>query len=116
MLASDDLADGADERVPAAAPLCQRFLSFARDLVDASAPFARLLRPAPLDPAALLQLVEQRIERGGVKRDRPTRPLLDQRRDVIAVARAHFDQRQDEEFGAALFELARAFQESHVWE
>src|SRR5688572_13577054 len=116
MLPSDDLADGADEGVPAAALLGQRLLAFACDLVDAAAPFARLFRPAPLNPAALLQLVEQRIQGRGVKRDRATGSLLDQRGDVIAVPRAHFDERQDEKFSAALFELARVFDESHVWE
>src|SRR5688572_29644510 len=116
MLASDDLADGADERVPAAAVLGERLLSCRGDPVDAAAPLARLLRPAALNPAALLQLVEQRIERGGVKRDCAARSLLDQGGDVVAVPRAHFDERQDEEFGAPLLELACAFQQSHVWE
>src|SRR5687767_12688528 len=90
MFASDHLADGADERVPAAALLGERLLALARDPVDAAPPFARLLGPAPFDPAALLQLVEQRIERGGMKRDRAARSLLDQAGDVIAMPRPHF--------------------------
>jgi AraC-like DNA-binding protein len=51
-----------------------------------------------------------------VERHRATRTLLDQLRDIVAVPRAHFDERQDEVFGAAFLELARAAKNSHIWE
>ena len=74
------------------------------DAVVALAPLPGLLDPAPLDQPAGFHPVEQRIERGGVKGQDAVRPLLDQLGDLVAVARALLEQRQDQHLGAALLQ------------
>ena len=55
-----------------------------------------------MDPFAILELVEEGIERGDVERQQPARLARDLARDVIAVELAVFERRQDQDFGAAL--------------
>jgi hypothetical protein len=54
----------------------------------------------------MLEPVEQRIERGCLEADLPSRALVDQLADLITMAGPVLDQRQDEELGAAFLELA----------
>jgi hypothetical protein len=116
MLASNHLADGTYEGLPSTPLLGQHFPAVARECVDAPPPLAWLLCPPPIYPAALFELVKKGIERGGVEGHRSARSLLDQLCDVVTVPRAHFDERKDEELGAALLQLPGASKKSHMWE
>src|SRR5204863_7845830 len=90
-----------EERVPHAALAGQCLATGAGELVIAAAALAGALDPAPFDPAAIFEAVERGVERRDVEADRPVRPLGDQLADVIAVPRPLFEQRQDQQFGAA---------------
>src|SRR5262245_3832891 len=111
MVAPGDLVDGADELFPATPLRRENAPALARQLVQAAASLPRLFRPAALNPAALLEPVEQRIERRGVKPDIAVRALLDQAGDVIAVPGPRLDQRQDQQLRTALLQLAAAMEE-----
>jgi hypothetical protein len=67
MLASNHLGDGSNESIPAITLLREHFSAVARQLVDASAPLACLFDPAPFDPAALFELIEEGIKGCRVK-------------------------------------------------
>src|SRR5687767_831456 len=104
MFASNHLADRTYEGFPSTPLLGQHFAPVAGEFVHAPPPLAGLLGPAPLDPSALFELIEERIERRGVEGHRSARSLLDQLGDVVAVPRTDLDERQDEELGAPLFQ------------
>src|SRR5437870_13552234 len=106
MLESGDAIDSADELAPAVALLGEDGGASRRELVVAAAALARLLDPAPLNPAALLEAVEQRIQRRDAEAEHAARARLDQLAQLVAVARLRFDERQDEQLGAALLQLA----------
>src|SRR3712207_5459433 len=99
MFDSRDASDGLDELKPRVALRRQNLLALGRQAVVAASALARLLDPATLNPAALLKPVEQRVERRDVEAQQPARALLDEAPDLVAVARAVFDEREDEQFG-----------------
>ena len=77
------------------------------DPVVAAPPLARLLDPAPAQPAAILEAVQRRVERGereawSVPSDRASICL----RNVVAVERLILDERQDQELRAAFLRFA----------
>ena len=69
-------------------------------------PLASLLHPSSLDPPTLLEAIEQRVQRRGAERNGAIGPLFDQLADLIAVSGSCFHQRQDQQFRAALLQLA----------
>ena len=74
--------------------------------VEAAAPLASLFDPSPLQPSALFQAIEQGIERGDVELELSVRALLDQLADFVAVPGPRFEDRQDDELGGSLLQLA----------
>src|SRR5262245_29046454 len=102
---SRDVRDGLYE-LPPTQSLCFESLSpVASDRVIATAPLPGLLDPPADDPPALFHAVEQRIQRGDVEREHAARLGLNELRDLVAVSRLGLEQRENQELGAALFEL-----------
>src|SRR5258706_4066230 len=98
--------DGVGELAPRAALRREDARTGGGQPVVAAPALARFLDPAADDPAALLEPVQQRIQRGDAEFQHAARSRLDQLAQVVAVARLIFDERQDEELGAPLLELA----------
>src|SRR5262249_8890415 len=92
MLGSCDPGDRGDEFLPALPVVLERRLAFRRDAIEAAAPLAFLLDPAPGDPAAILHAVEQGIERRDVKTQHALRPRGDQLAQLVAVSLLVFEQ------------------------
>src|SRR4051812_29089794 len=67
----------------------------------AAPPLARLLDPAPFDPSAILHPVQRGVERRERKPQRASGSLLDQPGDFISVVAVLFEDRQNQNFGAA---------------
>src|SRR5258706_16145394 len=106
MFGSGYAIDRGHERFPCVA-LCGEHLPACRSqLVITSPPLSGLLHPAALDPAAFLEPVEQRVERCNVKTQGAFRARLDKFADLVAVPGPDLDQRQDQQLGAALLQLA----------
>src|SRR6185503_20085610 len=78
----------------------EHLLAVGGDAVIAAPPLPGLLHPASLDEAALLEAIEQRIQRSDVEGEHPAGPRVDQLAQVVAVPRLMFDEREDEQFGA----------------
>src|SRR5687767_1177697 len=94
--------EGEHERFPAVALAREDAASFGGEAIAAAPALARPFDPAPEDPAALLELVEQGIERGDMEGQQPVRPPRDLARDVVAVELPVLERRQDQNLGAAL--------------
>src|SRR5215468_7221926 len=101
--------DGGHKGLPDAALRGQRLLAVLRQFVKTSPPLPGFLHPTAFDPAALFQPVKQEIKRGGVELQHAVRARLDQLAEFVAMARAGLQQRQDEQFRAALLQLAVEF-------
>src|SRR5262245_53655106 len=112
-LSSDDAASGGeahaghltqrlDESPPVGTLLGQHFPSRFGDPVVAPPALAGFLDPSPLDPPALLHAIERGVERGQREAEIATGSLLDQLRNLVAVMPVVFDDRENEDFGAAL--------------
>src|SRR6188768_605462 len=97
MLVSGDTADGIDEGVPGLALAGEHLAALGRHLIEAPAPFAGFLDPGALNPAALFEAIEQRIERINVEDELAARARLDQLAELVAVAGPGFEKRKDEE-------------------
>src|SRR5262249_37153405 len=99
---SGDAGDGGHERLPGAAVAGEDLLSLGGELVEAAAPLARLLDPLSLQPAALLQAVEERVQRRDVELHHAAGQGVDEPRQLVAVTRPRLEQREDHELGAPL--------------
>src|SRR5207245_2200130 len=95
-----------EERAPAPTLGVEHFLARSREMVETPPAAAAALHPLARDQAAAFEAVERRIERGHVERDGAVRPRVDQLGDLVAVAIAFFEQREDEHLGAALPQIA----------
>src|SRR5262245_59662208 len=102
---SRDPADRVGELAPGVALRLQHLLSGRRQPVVAAAALTRPLDPAALDPAALLEAIQQRIQRRDAELQHTARARFDQLAEVVAVARLILDERQDEQLGASLLQL-----------
>src|SRR5262245_63132963 len=100
-----DVADRGDELAPALALGVECLATVFGDRVVASASLPGAFDPSTDDPAALFHPVEQGIERGDVEGEHATRSRLDEFRDLVSMSRLGLEEREDEEFGAALFQL-----------
>src|SRR5262245_48340708 len=98
-----DAADRAREHLPGAALRGQHPAPLRRQTIEPPPALAGFLRPTPLDPFALLEAIEQGIERRGIEPQRAVGSRLDQLADVVAVPRPVLDQGENEQFSAALF-------------
>src|SRR4029079_18764653 len=105
MFGSCDLLNRVDELAPVAPLRGEDLAPFDGQAVEAPPALAGFLDPPPGDPAALLEAVEQRIERRHLELEAAARALLDQLADFIAVPRPRLDQRQDQQLGAAFLQL-----------
>src|SRR3954453_9194412 len=102
VLHDGELSERGDEPRPVGALLGEHLPAGLGDAVVAAAALAGLLDPAALDPAAVLEPVEGRVE-GGEREAQPAiGPLLDQLRDLVPVVALVFDNREDDQLGAAL--------------
>src|SRR5262249_53314666 len=86
-LHAGDAADGSRELAPGGALRREDVGARRREAVIAAAALARLLDPAPLDPAALLEPIEERIQRRDAERQHAAGPRLDQLAQLVAMAR-----------------------------
>src|SRR5688500_7481464 len=100
-----DAGQRRNELLPPCPLGCEHAASLRGDPVEPSAALASLFYPAALDETAVLETVEQGIQRRDVKFQYTPRPLVDQLGDLVAMPRALFDERQHEQFGAALLEI-----------
>src|SRR5262245_14868888 len=98
MFASRDQPDGLDEFVPGLALSRQDALSCRRQPIEAPPALAFLLDPGSPDPTALLEAIEQRIERVEVKHQPPARLHLDEFAELVAVSRPGLEHGQEEQF------------------
>src|SRR6267378_5580421 len=81
------LADDGDEILPALLLRTKLLLAFRRQLVISPSALLRLFHPSSVDPALLLQAMQQWIERRDMKLQGSAGSDLNQLRNVIAVAR-----------------------------
>src|SRR5262245_33066854 len=95
-------SDRTHEPLPRLALLREHAMTLCGQVVETSAPLTGLLDPAPFQPAALFEPIEQRIKRCNVKLDLAARLGLDELADLVPVPRAHLDARQDDELCGAL--------------
>src|SRR5690242_3053783 len=102
MFDSCDTAYRFDKLPPASALLLQNLLALPRKPVISPPSLICLFDPPPLNPAAILEAIEQWIERCYVEMQLAIRAALDKLPDVIPVARLVLDKRKDQQLGAAL--------------
>jgi hypothetical protein len=76
MFGSRDQADGFDKLFPVVALRGEHAAAFGGQAVEAPPALAGFLDPAPGDPSALLEAVEQGIERGDLEPQPPSISLL----------------------------------------
>src|SRR5262245_38742355 len=87
MIDSRDEAHRLDECLPGLALADEDAAALGGEAVEAAPPLAGLLDPAAAQPAALLEAVEQGVERCDVELEPPVRPRLDQLADLVAMPR-----------------------------
>src|SRR5262245_2817569 len=105
MFRSRHEADRLDEGVPGLALLRQRLLACRREAVEAATALPRLLDPRALDPAALLEAIEQGVERVQMEDQPPAGLRVDQLAELVAVPWPGFEHRQEQQLSRALLEL-----------
>src|SRR5688572_16119922 len=106
MASAGDELHGPNERLPGVALAGEHATAFRGQGVETAPSFTGFLDPLSLQPSALLEAVQQGIERRDVKPHGAVRSLLDQLADLIAVARPRLQDRQDEQLRGPLLELA----------
>src|SRR5262249_38037903 len=106
MVASRHAADSVDERGPRLPLLGEAAPPVGSHPVEAAAPRAGLLDPGALDPAALLEAIEQRVEGIDVERQLAEGPRVNQLAQLVAVPGSRVEQREDEQFGGAFLQFA----------
>src|SRR5437660_3982497 len=115
MAEARDAIERDEKRLPHAALAREHLAASRRQSIVPAAPLARPLHPAAFDEAVVFKTVEGRIERRDVEGDRARRPRVDQAADLVAVARALVEEREDQELGAAAFQLAFEERRVHMW-
>src|SRR5687767_9400940 len=102
---SDHVVDGRHVGRPRLSLLLEHAAAILRQPVITALAFAGLLDPAALDPAAILEAEQGRVE----GRERELQPaagsLLDQLADLVSVPRPRFNQRQHEHLRAAFLQF-----------
>src|SRR2546427_6338531 len=97
--------DGFRKLAPGVALRLQHLLARRRQPVVAAAALSRFFYPAALNPPALLEAIQQRVERGDAKLEDSLRARLNELAEVVAMPRLILDEREDQQLGAALFQL-----------
>src|SRR4029077_2345224 len=106
MLNSGDQVDRFDELAPAGALLRQHVFARGRQAIVAAPTLPRLFNPPATNPVPFLQSIKQRIKGSDVESDRAARTQLDQLANLVSVPGTIFEQRQNHQFSAALFQFA----------
>src|SRR5919197_3251306 len=101
-----DAVQRREERAPASPLRVECFLSLWGEAIETAAARVAPLDPASLNEPAALEPVQRRIQRRDMELQRTVRPVLDQLRDLVAVAVTLLEQREDDGFGASLAQLA----------
>src|SRR6516225_9152528 len=84
-----------NKRLPATPLRGQNLTSRRGQAVVATPPLPHLFHPSALNPAALLQAIEQRIERGHMKAQRASGALFNQFTDLVAMPRPSLHEREN---------------------
>src|SRR5262245_7796887 len=113
MLHSGEIANELEELAPLLALRREDRAAFRRDPVVTAPALPCLLDPAALDPLALFELVERRVEGGEVERQCAARSRFDQLRQLVAVPRLVFDKREDDKLRSAFLRFADRAGELH---
>src|SRR3989442_15476903 len=95
MAKSGDTVQRQEDRVTGGMLFRERASARPREAVITAPPLPSTFDPASFDQALLFEAIERRIQRGGVKRDGAVRSLFDQLADLVAMALAFIQQRQD---------------------
>src|SRR5690242_8355364 len=99
-----DLLERVNEFAPHAAARAEHFAATRGQLVEAAPPLTGLLHPSAGDPALFLELVQEGIERRRLEAQFAAGSVLDDLRELISMAIGAVEDRQYQEFGAALLE------------
>src|SRR6516225_144622 len=113
ILDSGEFANELEELPPLLALRGEDLAAFRGDLVIAAPTLSRLLDPASLNPLALFQLVERRVERREVESQRTTGSRFDQLRQLVAVSRLVFQKCEHDEFCGAFLGFTDRAGERH---
>src|SRR5262245_59327951 len=106
MFVSGDAPHGLDECCPRLPLLSEHASPFSRDLVEPAATLLRLLDPNTLDPATLLEAIEQGIKGIDVECQMAAGTCVDQFAQLVAVTGPGVEQGEDEQLGGSPFQLA----------
>src|SRR6185436_12016726 len=115
MFESRGLRQRGDERGPSPALRAECLAAVSSETVIAAPALTRLFDPSPMDPLAILELVEEGIKRCNVERQQAARLARDLAGDVIAVELAVFERGQDQKFSAAFPCRRLGDWVSHMW-
>src|SRR5262245_7593073 len=94
-IAFRDAVHGNPEFAPALALRFENGLALGRQPVKAPLAFARLFDPAPLNPSALFQPVQEVIKRCQIQREDTLRANCNHPADIVTVTGFVFQARQD---------------------
>src|SRR5688572_9302168 len=106
MVDSRDQAHRVDEGFPRFALAGENAAPLGGEAVEPAPPLAGFLHPLSLEPSALFEAIQQRIQRRDVEFELPGRLRLDELADLVSVTRARLDDGEDDELGGALLELS----------
>src|SRR5678815_5798644 len=115
MFESRGLGQRRHERGPSSALCAERLPAVSSETVITAASLTRLFDPSPVDPLAILELVEEGIERRDVERQQPARSARDLARDVVTVELAVFERGEDQDFSAAFLGRRLSKGICHIW-
>src|SRR6476659_7334408 len=105
ILDSGDSTDCFHELEPPVALAGQHLFAGRGEAIITPPPLSGLFHPPAANPSPFFESVEQGIKRSDIKPERTARAQLDQLTNVVAVPRPIFDQRKNEQFGAALLQF-----------
>src|SRR5262245_3548029 len=120
MVNSGDEAHRGHERLPGVPLTGEDTASLRREPIESAAALAGFFHPAPLQPAALFEAIQQRIQRRDMEFQLAAGLAFDQPADLVAMPRALLDNRQDDQLRRPLFQLAIQHPpvnscHSHIW-
>src|SRR5689334_23015170 len=98
--------DGGDELFPGVFLGGQNARARVRQAVVTTPALTGLFDPAALNPAALFESIKERVKGGDAKDNRAAGTRFDELAQLVTVPRLRFEQRQNQQLGAALLELA----------
>jgi hypothetical protein len=105
MFLTRDSVDCMHKIGPTVALVFQHFLPVGSELIVAPSALSRPFDPSPSDEAPPFEAVEQWVERGNIEFEETLRALFDQLADLITVAWAVLDEREDEQFRTAFLQF-----------